>query len=477
MDLLRAYINKYRLAFTIACLNSITNKVLDLMPPILVGWLVDSLGTNIPSLLQNTGVVSVKGAVITIIVLTVIIFSLESLFEWLFSRSFKRIAQKVQHDIRTDLYRKMQKLPQSYYENNRLGNILSILNDDVNQLERFINTGFNDLLQMVVLFIFAAITLSVMSWELMLIGMAPIPFIIFGSILYQKWISPRYKRMRNTIGILNSRLENNISGMQVVKMFNAESFENERVEKVSNEYKEGNFRIIDLNAAYIPVIRTFITAGFAIGLLVAAFWVIEGSGKMSLGGIALYGMLIQRLLWPVTRLGQIFDDYERAQASIQRIKGVFETPEEHSKNKEPLNTNFDHILFENIGFSYIPESPVLKDINIRIKKGESIGIVGPTGAGKTTLIKLLSRLYEPTVGSIKLDDQELGNVGLTEWRSQISIVNQEVYLFDGSIRENIAYGIPAIDDSEIVKAAKMSYGAKLSPLKGDSSLKPLLENQ
>ena len=130
--------------------------------------------------------------------------------------------------------------------------------------------------------------------------------------------------MRSTIGFLNSRLENNISGMRVIKLFNAEGYENDRVTSVSEVYKQDNFKIIDINVAYIPLIRIFITAGFSIGLLVASFWVVNGSGKMTLGGIALYAMLIQRLLWPVTRLGRIFEDYERSRASVLRIETFYQ---------------------------------------------------------------------------------------------------------------------------------------------------------
>lgn len=458
MKLLKTYLAKYQLRFYWACLNSTLNKILDLMPPILVGWLVDSLSGNIPPFLNAKGNLDVKGVVVLVIFLTTVIFLLESFFEWVFDRNFKRIAQDIQHDVRLDVYNKVQRLPQAYFENNRLGNILSILNDDINQLERFLNESFNEILQMFVLFIFASIALSSLSWELALVGMAPIPLIVGGSLLYQKIIAPRYKKMRDTIGLLNSRLENNISGMRVVKMFNAEQYEYERVEEASNTYKNDNYKIIDINVAYIPLIRIFITAGFAVGLLLAALWVIEDNGKMSLGGIALYAMLIQRLLWPVTRLGKIFDDYERSRASVLRIESVLNEKEEpHEKDIAPLKTPFELIEVKNLDFAYTTESSVLENINFQVKRGTSLGIVGPTGAGKTTLIKLLTRLYEVERGEILLDGRSLSDIDLKEWRSQISVVNQDAYLFHGSIKENIAYGQPTIDMATIENAAKMAH--------------------
>jgi ATP-binding cassette subfamily B protein len=244
-----------------------------------------------------------------------------------------------------------------------------------------------------------------------------------------------------------------------VKLFNAEGYEKARVAKVSSSYRNDNYSIVSLNAAYVPLIRVFITAGFAAGLLLAAFWVLEGNGKISLGGVALYAMLIQRLLWPVTNLGRILDDYERARASILRMQTIFQQEEEAAGggiDLHPKGHSFNLIRFDNVQFSYKAESPVLNDIDFTVNRGQSVGIVGPTGAGKTTLIKLLARLYEPTAGDIIVDGQRLSESGLHSWREQISVVNQDVYLFHGSIRENIAYGRDDAGDEEIERAARMA---------------------
>lgn len=457
MKLLLSYLAKYQRPFLLACFNSTVNKVLDLMPPVLVGWLVDSLSGQVPALFAGAGFADTRSAVMAVIVLTVVIFLLESLFEWFYKLGFMRVAQQIQHRVRVDLYDKMQRLPQSFYERNRMGNVLAIANDDVNQLERFLNTSFNELLQIAVLFVFASVALTNMSWELALIGMAPVPGILAGSILYQRLVAPRYQRMRRTNGELNSRLENNLSGMQVIKLFNAETFERGRVAEVSHRYRNDNFRIIDLSAAYTPLIRTFITAGFAIGLLVAANWVMQGNGKVSLGGVALYAMLIQRLLWPVTNLGRILDDYERARASLLRITSIFELADEPAGHEAmPEGTGFREIVFDGVGFGYQPESPVLHDINLRVSRGQSVGIVGPTGAGKTTVIKLLSRLHDPDSGTIRIDDRSLSGIDIHDWRRQISVVSQDVYLFHGSIRENIAYGREDVSGADIERAARMA---------------------
>ncbi len=184
-----------------------------------------------------------------------------------------------------------------------------MLNDDINQLERFLNTGFNELLQLVVLFAFSGVILISSSPELSLVGMAPIPVILWGSVVYQRRIAPRYSRVREGVGGLASRLENNLAGIHVIKSFTAESFETERVRQASEAYRLANFHAIRLSAIYVPVIRMAIVAGFAGVLLVGSYWVLQGTGVLTVGELVLFAMMTERLLWPLTRLGTTLDEY------------------------------------------------------------------------------------------------------------------------------------------------------------------------
>src|SRR4029077_12403954 len=205
------------------------------------------------------------------------IFFFESFFQWCYQAGFMTLAQRVQHDLRMDVYNRIQSREIAFFEEHRLGEILAMLNDDVNQLERFLNTGFNELLQLVVLFLFSGLIMFSTSWQLSLVGMAPIPVILWGSLLYQRKISPRYRRVRGAVGGLASRLENNIAGILVIKAFTAERFETERVRRASAEYREANFQAIRLSAIYVPMIRMAIVVGFAGVLLVGSYWVLNGS--------------------------------------------------------------------------------------------------------------------------------------------------------------------------------------------------------
>lgn len=461
MKQLFAYVLRQPARFWWASGNSVMNKILDLMPPLLVGWVIDSVSGKPPGWITGVlGPATPWSMAIFLSVLGVAIFGFESLFEWLYQRDFMRLAQDVQHRLRLDAYTRIQEREIRFFENQRMGETLAILNDDVNQLERFLNSGFNELLQLGVLFVFSLVVMAATSWELSLISLMPIPIILLGSFWFQKLIAPRYDRVRSAAGELGSRLENNLGGILVIKSFTAEKFELDRVAASSDAYRQANLNAIRLSAAYIPMIRMAIALGFGGVLLMGAYWVLEGQatggGRLTVGELVLFSMLVQRLLWPITRLGQTLDLYERARASATRIFGLLNTPPAIREPEQPVSITRakGEIAFEQVRFAYDPDVPVLKGLDFKIAPGEVVGFAGTTGAGKSTLVKLLLRLYEPDSGVIKLDGHPLNQLGLQALRRQIALVSQDVYLFHGSLRENIAYGLASVDESALVEAAR-----------------------
>ena len=321
------YLKSYRKRLWTATTASIINKIFDLMPPFLTAWFIDSVSGQTPAWIRSSlGLSEPLEIIIFLSILTFWIFGMESFFEWMFKRGFLRLAQQVQHDLRVETYDKMQKRELAFFENQRTGNLMAILSDDINQLERFLNSIFNEIIQLIILVLFAGWALINTSLELGLIGMVPIPIIIASSFYYQRKVAPLYKNIREQVGWLGSRLENNIAGIQVIKSFTAEKFEKERVSQASLAYRDANFQAIRWSAVFIPIIRMFIALGFSGTLFLGAYWVLYEPGRFSLGGLAFFAMMIQRLLWPVTRLGVIFDEYERARASARRIFGLLDAP-------------------------------------------------------------------------------------------------------------------------------------------------------
>ena len=457
------YLKAYRGPLTFSTGASIINKIFDLMPPLLTAWLIDSVSGNIPSWISGSlGINAAWDVVVFLVILTFVIFGMESFFEWLFKRGFLRLAQRVQHDLRVDTYQRLQAREVAYFENQRTGNLMSILNDDINQLERFLNSVFNEIIQLITLVIFASWALLSTSLQLGLLGMIPIPMIILGSFYYQRKVSPLYKTIREQVGWLGSRLENNIAGIQVIKAFTAEKFETERVAEASRAYRNANFSAIRWSAVFIPIIRMFIAVGFVGTLFLGAYWVLFEPGKFTLGALAFFAMMIQRLLWPVTRLGVVFDEYERARAASRRIFGILDSPTLIEDPETPLSLAADsgQIVWENVSFGYHPDQPVLHAIDLQIPKGTRIGIAGPTGSGKTTFIKLLLRFYDVSSGRILLEGKDLRDLSIRDLRRQMALVSQDVYLFHGTIAENIAYGMEDLPIERIQQAAQK---AQLDP--------------
>ncbi len=457
MQRLFRYLGNYKTSLWLSSLSSIINKIFDLMPPFLAAWIIDTVSGETPAWIGRwTSYSDPWSVVIFLTILTVVIFGFESFFEWLYKLGFMRLAQRVQHDLRVFAYGRMQQREMAFFEEQRTGNLMAMLNDDINQLERFLNNSFNEIIQMLTLVVFAGWSLYITSPKLGLIGMLPIPVILIGSIIYQRKIAPYYRAIREAVGRLSNRLENNISGMLVIKSFTGEQFEEERVRKSSEAYRNANFKAISWSATYIPVIRIFIALGFAATLLLGSQQVMSGEGPLTIGGLAFFAMMIQRLLWPITTLGRVFDEYERARASARRVFGMIDSPNQISNPASPKQPKVfeGHLELEQVSFAYQAQLPVLDNISLDIRPGTTIGIAGPTGAGKTTLIKLLLRLYDVDKGAIRFDGIDLRELDLQQLRRQIALVGQDVYLFHGSVYDNIAYGLPDTDLEAVMEAAK-----------------------
>ncbi len=449
------YLKNYRFQFWFSSTNAILNKIFDLMPPILTAWIIDAVSLNTPSWIENIfGIYKTESVIFFLGVLTAFILIMESFFEWLYKKGFLVLAQNVQHDMRVDAYDALQRREIAFFEKERTGNLMSILNNDINQLEQFLNTSFYQILHIITLFIFASISLFTVSPKLALIGLIPMPFIFIGSMYYQKLISPFYKTIRQKVGALSSRLENNISGIMVVKSFTAENFETERVRQASEEYKFSNYDAIRFNSLYVPLIRILITVGFVSVLMVGSFMIINQTGEITLGALAFFSMMIQRMLWPVTGLGRIFDEYERAKASALRVFDLMDGDSAIKDGQISLPKINGDIELKDVGFQYNNDQSVLKRINLNITAGETVGVAGTTGAGKTTLIKLLLRLYDTTTGQISIDNTSIKDLTLENLRQNIALVSQDVYLFHGTIEENIGYGMANASHEEIIKAAQ-----------------------
>lgn len=439
-----------------ASLYSVLNKIFDLAPPVLIGIAVDLVVKRQDSLFARWGLRTFEQQLLALAGLSFVIWSLESLFEYAYARSWRNLAQQIQHDLRLEAYAHVQEMDLAFFEERSSGVLLSILNDDINQLERFLDGGANEVLQvtttvLVIGGIFFYLAPSVALW-----GMLPMPVILWGSVLFQRRLAPRYADVREKAGRLNERLANNITGIQTIKSFTAEAYELERLRRESEAYQQSNRRAIRLSAAYIPLIRFVILFGFTGTLVLGGFAAFQG--RLDVGAYSTMVYLIQRLLWPLTRLGETLDQYQRAMASTQRVLNLLETPIAIPTGDRPLNPRHvkGEVRFEAIGFAYAGRASVLKNVSLHVPAGQTIAIVGATGSGKSTLVKLLLRFYEMQQGRILIDGVDIREYRLRDLRAAIGWVSQEVFLFHGTVFENIAYGSPGATLADVVHAAKLA---------------------
>ena len=456
---LSAALHPHRRLVWLAAGCSVLNKLFDLAPPVLIGLAVDVVVKQNTSWLAAWGVSSVPGQLGVLAVLSFGIWSAESLFEYLYALLWRNLAQTVQHELRQEAYGHLQQLEMAFFEQGSTGRLMAILNDDINQLERFLDQGANEILQLLTTVLAVGGAMVLLSPMVAGVAFIPIPVILWGSLRFQKRLAPRYREVRERAGDLASRLSNNLGGMLTIKSYAAETWELGRLAEDSQAYRLSNGRAIRLSAAFIPLIR------FAILFAFLAILVIGGlqawQGVIAVGTYSFLVFITQRLLWPLTTLGRTLDDYQRAMASTSRVLDLLDTPIAIASGDQalPRQQVRGAIHFQAVDFAYDGRKPLLQGFNLEIPAGSTIGIVGATGSGKSTIVKLLLRLYEIQGGQILLDGQGIQGLKLQDLRQAIGLVSQEVFLFHGTVAENIAYGSFGAPRAAIEQAAVLAEAA------------------
>ena len=450
------YGRRYRLKTWIASICSLLNKFFDLAPPALIGIAVDVVVKNQDSILAQWGIKDVFWQLAIITLVSAIVWALESIFEYAYDYLWRNLAQDIEHDLRLEAYSHLQELELAYFEERSTGGLISILNDDINQLERFLDGGANEVIQVSTTVIVIGAAFFAASPGVAVLSMLPIPFIIWGSFAFQNRLAPLYADVREKVSFLNGQLSNNLTGITTIKSFTSEDYETQRIETQSQAYRQSNRRAIALSAAFIPLIRIVIFLGFIATLFLGGLEVV--AGRLSVGTYSVLVFLTQRLLWPLTRLGDTMDRYQRAMASTNRVMNLLDTPIAIRTGdiRLPVSSIKGALEFKNVTFYYNQRKPILQYFSLTLAAGKTTAIVGATGSGKSTLVKLIMRLYEVQYGQIYLDGIELSTLNLKDLRRAIGLVSQDVFLFHGTVAENIAYGTFDASEREILNAAQIA---------------------
>ena len=459
---LLSQLEEHRSVVILASLCSVLNKVWDLAPPVLIGMAIDVVSSRENSFLADMGYEDVHLQLYILTGITVIIWVLESLFQYFYAVLWRNLAQTAQHELRMSAYSHIQDLEMQWFSQQSTGGLMAIMNDDVNQLERFLDQGATDLLQVATTIIVVGGIMFSVAPEVALWAIVPIPVIVAGSFMYQRRIGVRYSKVRTQVADLNALLNNNLQGITTIKSFTAEGREAARVSEASESYREANKEAIRLSASFVPIIRMAILFAFSANMLVGGWMALDG--RISLGAYSVIVFITQRLLWPLTRLGETFDLYQRAMASTTRVLDLLDTEVGIVEGDIILRDVSGELEFRDVEFSYPDREEVLKGLNLLVPAGRTVGLVGSTGSGKTTIIRLLMRFHDPQSGTVSLDGHHVCDLTLNSLRGSISLVSQNTTLFPGSVLENIRYGNPEASLDSVEEAARIAEATEFIEL-------------
>jgi ATP-binding cassette subfamily B protein len=444
---------------------SLLAHTLSLVPPLVLGLAVDAVFLDtrpfalplVPDAWIPAGRAGQFWFAAALIAVT---FGGSAVATWINGWGLNAFAQSIQHQIRVDTYGAMQRLDLSFFADKQTGELMSILNNDVNRLEQFLNGGLFVASMIATTVVGVVAALAYINWQLALVTLVTVPVVGAFTHKFVQRIQPMYSEVRSTVGRLNSRLENNLGGIEVIKASNAEEYEFGRVSDTSKEYYDTNWKAIRTRIVFFPGLRLTAGIGFVVTFIVGGVWVFQGpplffSGDLTAGEFVTFIVLSQRFIWPLAQFGELINMYQQAVASAERVFGLMDEPGalRRSGDADDLVVTEGRVEYDDVTFGYEDEV-VIDDVSFAIDGGETLALVGPTGAGKSTVLKLLLRLYDVDEGAVRVDGRDVRDVTLESLRSHVGYVSQETYLFAGTVAENIRYGAFDATEREVVEAAK-----------------------
>ena len=486
--LFSVYGRRYPVPVLTALLANLIAPLLGLVPTYLLALAIDSLFDQtrpfaLPLVPQRFIPATSGGQLVFAFALMVVVYCLTSLTTWAGSWGWAVFAENVQHALRTDAYDKMQELGMEFFSDKQTGELMSILASDVNRLEGFLNGWVGRLLNIGMQVVGITIVMFTVNWQLALVALLPTPLLTVISYLFVRRLHPMYREARGTFGELASRLENNLSGIAVVKSFTTEPFESERVVSSSRALRDARLGARRLGIRFGPTLTLINGLGFALVFIIGGMWVTDNwqfvgghpsffSGALSVGVLVMFLQYTRQIQGPMSQAGMLLNNYERVKASAERVFVLFDYPTNIPQRGDAVDLGSvrGRVEFDRVSFSYPDGERAITDVSFRAEPGTTVGLVGPTGSGKSTLMKLLMRFYDvdgtnertngsasnfrrSNGGAVRVDGHDVRDVTLRSLRTAVGYVSQEPFLFTGTIRENIAYGMDARED-EILAASK-----------------------
>jgi ATP-binding cassette subfamily B protein/subfamily B ATP-binding cassette protein MsbA len=395
---------------------------------------------------------------ITMLTLAVIaVYLMRGVFQYLRSYMAHIAGWGVVADLRKYVYDHLQRLSLRFYEDKQTGQLMSRVINDTDLFEQLIAHAVPDVLVNVITLIAISAVLFHLNWILALLSLVPIPLVVLSLRLYARYVRPRFVERQKVLGELNAILNDNLSGIREIKAFTQEEEQYLRVGNGVDNYKKANLKALRLMAIFQP----FIDFASSLGTLVVIYF----GGRLAfqqtlpVADLVAFFLYLEMFYQPVRILSGAWEAIQNALAGAERVADLLEEQPELEKRPHPVVLSGrakGHIRFENVSFEYIPGEPVLENINLEILPEQVVALVGPTGVGKSTLASLIPRFYDVTSGSLKLDGYDVRDLSLESLRRQVSIVLQDVFLFHGTVRENLLFGHPDASEEQMIEAAKVA---------------------
>ena len=456
------YTAPYKRYLIIAAISSLCITCLNLLTPALLRDLIAMMtgGTVNPAMQPVYTFFTGKANGLTLQSVYVIAaallatYLLRTVFSYLASYLAHKASWNLVSDMRTIVYDHLQKLSLRFFHNKQTGQLLSRVINDTATFENLIAHSLPDIITNILVVVGVTTILLLMNWKLALLTLIPVPFLLLVTLLYSKKVLVKFRDAQRTLADLNADLQDNLSGIKEIQVFNKENEEREKIDRRNRSYSDAILGALKMNAVFHPSVEFTTSMGTVIvvlfgGIMATQFMV----NAADIVGFLLY---LGMFYGPISVLARVMEDIQRSFAGGERVFETLDTEPDIADKKEaqPIADCRGELEFENVTFHYRDDVPVLKNISFRAAPGQMIALVGPTGVGKTTIISLIPRFYDPVEGAVKLDGHDIRDLTLHSLRSKISMVLQDVFLFNGTIAENIAYGSPGASHCDIEEAAK-----------------------
>ena len=439
---LMSFAKGYKLKFSIAAISTISLAFVSALNPYIIGETVNDFVTN-----QD-----ISNLVFYIKILLTIVFA-EVLLQFLFIYYANWVGQHIIRDIRATVFRNINSFKMSYFDTTSVGKLVTRVVSDIETIANFFTQGvfmiISDILKMLVVIV----VMFVMNWKLASVALAVLPILVYATKVFQVAIKATFQAVRNEIANLNGFVQERVTGMKILQLFTRENIEYQNFKKINNNHKKAHIKTVWYYSIFFPIAE--ILSSFAIGLIVwfGGYQILEGF--TTLGAVIAFIKMSQMLFRPLRQIADKFNQLQMGIVSGERVFKIIDTKSYIRKEGQIDASNIQgNINFSNVRFSYIQDEEVLKGVSLKVNKGQTVAIVGATGAGKSTIINLINRFYEIDSGTISIDSISVEDYELSSLRNQIAIVLQDVFLFSDSILNNITLKNPLITESQVIDAAK-----------------------